>query len=149
MEVLKTLYVFFSSFFSFPAVTWLKYCRYGFNLCPIKKSIFSFFFIWSIHKTKRHYSVKNERRQLATFQWPFNRLNGRYNSVTIQSTEWQVQFSDHSVTIQSPFRRLSVTCMLTFLLFRILLILYALFFKMYDHRWYLPRLMSEYITHYV
>ena len=51
------------------------------------------------HKTKRHHSVKTERRHSVTFQSPFSRLTGRYISVTIQ---WP--FS----AIQSPFRRLSV-----------------------------------------
>ena len=51
------------------------------------------------HKTKRHHSVKTERRHSATFQSPFSRLNGRYISVTIQ---WPF------VAIQSPFRHLSV-----------------------------------------
>ena len=36
------------------------------------------------HKTKRHHSVKTERRHSVTFQSPFSRLNGRYISVTIQ-----------------------------------------------------------------
>ena len=52
-----------------------------------------------MHKTKRHHSVKTERRHSVTFQSPFSRLNGRHISVTIQ---WP--FS----AIQSPFRRLSV-----------------------------------------
>ena len=56
-----------------------------------------------IDKTKRHHSVKTERRHSVTFQ-----------SLFIQSTEWQVHFSDHSVTIQSPFRRLSVIFTLLF-----------------------------------
>ena len=37
-----------------------------------------------LHKTKRHHSVKTERRHSVTFQSPFSRLNGRYISVTIQ-----------------------------------------------------------------
>ena len=36
------------------------------------------------HKTKRHHSVKTERRHSATFQSPFSRLNGRYISVIFQ-----------------------------------------------------------------
>ena len=38
----------------------------------------------AVHKTKRHHSVKTERRHSVTFQSPFSRLNGRYISVTIQ-----------------------------------------------------------------
>ena len=68
---------------------------------------------------------------------PFSHL-----SVTIQSTEWQVHFSDHSVTIQchsvtipSPFSYIH------FPFFRIKMILYALFLHIFDAR--SPGIMSE------
>ena len=38
----------------------------------------------NMHKTKRHHSVKTERRHSVTIQSPFSRLNGRHISVTIQ-----------------------------------------------------------------
>ena len=47
----------------------------------LKVNILHFEFL---HKTKRHHSVKTERRHSVTFQSPFSRLNGRYISVTIQ-----------------------------------------------------------------
>ncbi|XP_078339759.1 uncharacterized protein LOC144627248 isoform X2 [Crassostrea virginica] len=49
-----------------------------------------------IYNTKRHHSVKTERRYSVTFQRPFSRLNGRYISVTIQC---------HSITIPTPVKR--------------------------------------------
>ena len=67
---------------------WLVYAyRHG------RKLIFKAKNSW-YHKTKRHHSVKTERRHSVTFQSPFSRLNGRYISVTFQC---------HSVTIPSPF----------------------------------------------
>ena len=56
-------------------------------------------FDWMIHKTKRHRSMKIERRYSVTFQSPFSRLNCWYISGTIQSP-----FS----AIQSPSHRLSL-----------------------------------------
>ena len=86
------------------------------------------------HKTKRHHSVKTERRHSVTFQSPFSRLNGRYISVTIQSP-----FS----AIQSPFRRLSVIFIFLFSVYN--WSYKALFLHIFDAR--SPGIMSECNTH--
>ena len=106
------------------------------------KSVIFFPIQWTSHKTKRHHSVKTERRHSVTFQSPFSRLNGRYISVIIQWPFSAIQC--HSVTIPSPFSNNH------FPFFRIKLILYALFhYNHYIFNSRSPRIMSECYTHII
>ena len=89
-----------------------------------------------LHKTKRHHSVKTERRHSVTFQSPFSRLNGRYISVTIQ---WPFR------AIQAPFRRLSVIFNFLFSVYTCNWSYITLFLRIFDAR--SLAIMSECNTH--
>ena len=65
-------------------------------------------FHYGNHKTNRHHYVKTERRHSVTLQSPLSQLNGRYISVTIQSS-----FS----AIQSPFHHLQLYSIFSYILY--------------------------------